>query len=597
MNILGINEGHMSSACLIKDGKIIAAACEERFTRNKNEQGYPENAIEYCLKEGKITTKEIDYVSTASLELDAVFEATQRYKRFTISDYVKENNKYWKPKLLENREVNYFHLFPRLPNKHYDFSFMEMESNSQDTFVENEEWVKLFKDERRRNLHEQLNISDDKIFFVDHHTGHAYYTYFMSPFRNNVLVLTADAWGDGCNCSIWIGNGKNLRLYHKSTNNILARIYRSMTLLLGMKPNEHEYKVMGLAPYATEYQLKKPYEIFEKTLYVDGLDFKYNEYPTDSYFWFKEQLEECRFDGIAGGLQRFTEEIMSEWAKNALRYFNSNTLVLGGGLALNIKVNKAISECNEVDNFFVPSAGGDDSQSIGSAIYLANRLEEGSMFEPPFHDYHGPVMDDSSLDHLIYKFNLEDHFVIKTDISNLEIAEYLKNDLVVGRCYGRSEFGPRALGNRSILANPSNIKNVIKINNQIKYRDFWMPFTPSILMERSYDYVVNPKKIASQFMTIGFDSTELARKDLIAAIHPADYTIRPQFLDKKHNPSYHELITEFQKLTDIGGLLNTSMNLHGEPIVNSIYDVLHTLKNSELDMVVINKTAIIRKKL
>ena len=596
MNILGINEGHMSSACLIKDGVLVAAVCEERFTRNKNEQGYPERAIEYCLKEGKITNNEIDCVATATKELQAVLEATQRYRRFTISDYIKENNEYWKPKLLENKEVNYFDLFPELPNNYYDFSFLKEETDSEQSYITNKKWSELFQKERVKNLRRQLNISEDKIFFVDHHTGHAHYAYFMSPYRKNVLILTADAWGDGCNCSIWVGNENNLELHHKSANNTLARIYRSMTLLLGMKPNEHEYKVMGLAPYATEYYSRKPYEVFKDTLYVDGIDFEYKQKPKDNYFWFKERLKDCRFDGIAGGLQRFIEEMMTEWAKNTLNHFGLDTLVLSGGLALNIKANKLISELNNVHKFFVPSAGGDESQSIGSALYLFNKLDKKNKFELPLHDYHGPPIDDS-LNNIIHKLNLEKDFVIKNNISNLEIAEFLKNDLIIGRCNGRAEFGPRALGNRSILANPSNIKNVTKINNKIKYRDFWMPFTPSILSERASDYIKNPKNLPSPFMTIAFDSTELARKDLVAAMHPADYTIRPQFVDKQSNPGYYDLIKKFEGLTGIGGLLNTSMNLHGEPIVTNSSDAIHTLINSELDVLVINKTAIIRKKI
>ena len=164
----------MSSACLIKDGVLVAAVCEERFTRNKNEQGYPERAIEYCLKEDKITNNEIDCVATATEELQAVLEATQRYRRFTISDYIKENNVYWKPKLLENKEVNYFDLFPELPNNYYDFSFLKEETDSEQSYITNKKWSELFQKERVKNLRKQLNISEDKIFFVDHHTGHAH---------------------------------------------------------------------------------------------------------------------------------------------------------------------------------------------------------------------------------------------------------------------------------------------------------------------------------------------------------------------------------------------------------------------------------------
>tara|TARA_B100000029_G_scaffold17500_3_gene17930 strand:+ start:822 stop:2612 length:1791 start_codon:yes stop_codon:yes gene_type:complete len=595
MNILGINEGHMSSACLIKNGKIVAAVCEERFTRNKNEQGYPTNAIKYCLEAGNITKQQIDCVATATEELQPVLEATKRYSEFTIKDYLRENKEYWKPKLIENKEVNYFELFPEKKNQNYDLSFLEKIKDGE-SYITNEELSKLFKKERIENLKRELGISEDKIFFVDHHTGHAHYAYFMSPFRENVLVLTADAWGDGCNSSIWIGNKNNLQLKHKSPDNSLARIYRNITLLLGMKPNEHEYKVMGLAPYSTNYQSDEPYEIFKKTLYVDGIDFKYHEKPSDNYFWFKERLDGFRFDGIAGGLQRFTEEVMIQWVTNSLKQFGLKKIVLSGGLALNIKVNKAISEIDEVNEFFVPSAGGDESQSIGAALYIMNKFEKENEFHEPTHDYHGPEIDDSSLTKLISEFNLEANFEIKQGISNLEIAEFLKNNLIVARCVGRSEFGPRALGNRSILANPSNIENLKKINTQIKYRDFWMPFTPSILTERIPDYIKNPKELKSPFMTIGFDSTVLAQKDLIAAIHPSDQTVRPQFVNKEDNPEYYDLIKEFESLTGIGGLLNTSLNLHGEPIVSNSSDAIHTLINSDLDILVINKTAIIRKK-
>lgn len=587
LNILGINEGHMSSAALISDGKIVAACCEERFTRDKNQQGYPEKAIEYCLQEGKISKNDVDYIATATLELPVAFEATKRYQKFSIYDYVKENEVFWKPKLLENKDVNYFDYFQKIENKFYDFSFLKTEKDQQKIFEE-------FRNQRKNNLKKQFGINSEKIIFSDHHSGHAHYAYFMSPFRDNVLIFTADAWGDGCNCSISIGNNNKISLKFKSPNNNLARLYRNMTLYLGMKPNEHEYKVMGLAPYASEYQIKDTYEIFKNTLYVDGLEFKYREKPTDNYYWFKEKLEGHRFDGIAGALQKYVEETMVEWISNAIKHFNANTIVLSGGLALNIKINKEISEIPEVKQMFVPGGGGDESQSIGAALCVLNQLETTKSFEPPLHDYLGPTTDIDNLEKSLQKFDVAKKFSVKKEISNKDIAELLSNDLIVARFVNRSEFGPRALGNRSILANPSNIENLKKINNQIKYRDFWMPFTPSILEDRIEDYVVNPKNIHSPFMTIAYESTELARRELVAAIHPADYTLRPQFVSKKTNERYYGLIKEFEKLTGIGGLLNTSFNLHGEPIVGTIDDALHTFVESDLDVLIIEDTGVFR---
>lgn len=588
MNILGLNEGHMCSAAIIQNGKLLAAACEERFTRNKNEHGYPENAIQYCLEAANLKNNDIDFIATATLELPAVFEATARYSKFTIEDYVKENHEYWKPILIDKKEADYLKIFKKIPNKHYDFSFMEKEHDTS-------KWPQLFREERLKNLMRHFQIQKEKIFFVDHHTGHAYYAYFMSPFRKNVLIVTADAWGDGVNCSISVGTDNDIEMKFKSPNNNLARLYKYITLLLGMKPNEHEYKVMGLAPYSTDYQLRKPYEIFKNTLQVDGLDFKYNEKPTDSYYWFKEKLEGHRFDGIAGGLQKYVEEIMETWIKNIIQVYPSDTLVLSGGLALNIKINKRLAEIPGIKHIFVPGGGGDESQSIGAALFVANTVHE-NMFEPPMHDYLGPVVNSDEVEKILEKMNSKSDFIIKNNFSNSEIAQYLKNDLIVARCSGRSEFGPRALGNRSILANPSNAANVRKINNQIKYRDFWMPFTPSILIERISDYVINPKNIHSPFMTIAFESTDLARKHLIGAIHPSDFTIRPQFVERKYNPGYHDLISEFEKLTGIGALLNTSLNLHGEPVVGSTTDAIHTLINSELDVMIIENTLLVRRR-
>ena len=589
MNILGINEGHMASAALVKDGKLVAAVCEDRFTRNKNEMGYPKNSIDYCLDEAKIKKNEIDYVATATIDLPAFNEATKRYSKFTIDDYVKENEEYWKPILLEGKDVDYFKIFPKVPNKWYDLSFIEKEPDKAT-------WNQLFKKARLENILNEFKIKKDKIIFVDHHTGHASYAYFLSPFRQNVLIITADAFGDGCNCSISIGNGRTIETKFRSPNHNLARLYKYMTLLLGMKPNEHEYKVMGLAPYANEKVIKKPYELFKSTLFVDELDFKYQEKVTDNYYWFKDRLEGCRFDGIAGALQKYVEELMVDWIKNIMKKFPSESLVFSGGLALNIKINKRLVEIPDIKNFYVAGGGGDESLSIGSAFYISNKYDLSSEPIPSLHDYHGPTINTNDVEKYLDSHNAKSDFTIKNNISNYEIAELISNDLIIGRCKGRAEFGPRALGNRSILANPSNIDNVRKINNKIKYRDFWMPFTPSILLDRANDYVVNPKNILSPFMTIAFESTNLAKKELIGALHPADFTIRPQFVDKKYNLDYYNLIEEFQKITGIGGLLNTSLNLHGEPIVGNSNDAVHTLLNSGLDGLLIHNKMILRRK-
>ncbi len=577
----------MSSAALIKDGKLIAAVCEERFTRNKNEMGYPVKSIEYCLEEAKLDKSEIDYVVSATHNLPAFNEVTKRYPKFSIEDYIKENDEYWKPLLFQNIDNDYFSIFPKMKNEFYDFSFLETETDKT-------KWNELFKIERQKNIMKEFGISEKQIRFIDHHTCHAAYAYFMSPFRDDVLILTADAFGDGVNCTISIGSDNKFETKFSSPNNNLARLYKYITLLLGMKPNEHEYKVMGLAPYATDYIIKKPLEIFSSTQFVNDLEFEYKNKPTDHYFWFKDKLEGCRFDGIAGALQRYVEDMMKEWVTNAVRKFQKKSVVFSGGLAMNIKVNKVISEISDIEKFFVAGGGGDESLSIGAALFFASEIDEKNRFHTPIHDYHGPSIDSIDVEKILLEKEFSDFQVKKTD--NYELAELLAQDYIISRCKGRAEFGPRALGNRSILANPGNIDNLRKINEKIKFRDFWMPFTPSLLIETAERYIINPKKILSPYMTIAFDCTEIGKRDLIAAIHPADNTARPQFVDKKYNQDYHDLISKFEEKTGIGGLLNTSMNLHGEPIVGNSRDALHTLVNSDLDAVLIDNLLVTRKK-
>ncbi len=598
MKILGINEGHNSSASLIIDGEVIAAMSEERFSRNKNECGYPEKSIAYCLKKGNISTFDLDIVAMASNQISPTESFTKKSSRFKIGDYIKEQYEYWKPTIGEGKKINYYKEFIKKHpeyDKHkelpYDFSFLETE--------EPEKWLDCFKEERLRNVIAKLGISEDKVIFVDHHTGHASYAYYASPLRDDVLVVTVDAWGDGANCSYGFGNNNKFKIEKKIQNNHLARLYRWGTLLLGMKPDEHEYKVMGLAPYAKEYITKKPFEIYSSTLVVDGDNFKWANKPRDMYFWFKDQLEGCRFDGIAAGLQRFVEVRMTEWIRNILRNNPMEKIVFSGGLALNVKVNKKIAEMEEISDIHVPPSGGDESLAIGAAYHAASEYCEKNNINKatikPLKDaYLGPEFTDEDVEEAIKKRNIRGKYTVIDNVTSKDVAKYLTEGKIVARFYGRMEFGARALGNRSILADPSEFETIKIINEMVKSRDFWMPFTPSILEERTDDYLENPKRIMSPYMTIGYESTDLGRQVLKAAIHPYDKTVRPQFVDKEINPEYHELISEFEKLTGIGALLNTSLNLHGEPMACSPEDALHVFENSKLDIILMNNTLVMR---
>ena len=207
----------------------------------------------------------------------------------------------------------------------------------------------------------------------------------------------------------------------------------------------------------------------------------------------------------------------------------------------------------------------------------------------------GPQYSEDDIIKAVDEYDLKSGFTIVKSPSPDWVVNSLCSDKIIARMSGRMEFGQRALGNRSILANPSNSRNIEKINRKIKFRDFWMPFTPTILAEREQDYIINPKNLKSPFMTMAFDSTELARDELIAALHPADYTVRPQILKREANPEYHKIIKLFESKTGVGGLLNTSLNLHGEPVVCSPSDAVHTFINSELDALLFDDSlAIVR---
>ncbi len=254
---------------------------------------------------------------------------------------------------------------------------------------------------------------------------------------------------------------------------------------------------------------------------------------------------------------------------------------------MNVKANMKISQLDGVRKMFVMPSSGDESNPLGCCLYGYRSLcwQRGVAFSPKpiTHLYWGPAYDAASIDRLIKEKELEQKYFIKKprDI-NREIANLLARGEVVARCSSKSEWGARALGNRSILANPSHLDTIRFLNEAIKDRDFWMPFTPSVLDSAAKKYFVNPKKIRAPYMVLTFPSTKLAQKHMPAAMHPYDFTIRPQVVSKKDNGAYYEIIKNFQRLTGIGAVLNTSFNLHGEPNVLTPEDALRTVEKSAL---------------
>ena len=589
MIVLGINDGHNSSAALIIDGKLVCSIAEERLSRQKNHFGFPEKAIKCVLDFARISTSDIDRIAMSSKHFLPVYYYVSRNSNLSIKDYWKEQTDYWYPKLIENKNPKYLEALSHKVNKEdfpYDESLINGENDTEGMWKA-----------RVKHLSETLNVDSSIIAHQDHHKCHAYYGYMLSKDRDKpLLVYTMDGFGDGANGTVSVGNpGLQLEEISRSSNCNIGRMYRYATLLLGMRPAEHEYKLMGLAAYNSHKYGKDAYDIYAETLQVDGLGFKYNKKIKDHFFYFKDKLEGQRFDAIAYGIQKRCEEILTEWISNGIKKTGISNIIMSGGVAQNIKANKIISELKSLDSLFIPPGPGDESISVGAAYleYIKNGYPIDKINSPST-GYLGPSYSEEHIKKVIDS-SITKNFEIKK-ASDDQVAELLANGDVVARFgSGQMEFGARALGNRSILADPRRPDVIHHINKLVKMRDFWMPFAPSIISEREKDYIKNPKSIDSRFMAVGFDSTDLAKEHIPAGLHPFDRTARPQVVHKSDNPAYHSLIKAFEKITGVGALMNTSFNIHGEPIVGSPEDAVDTFKRCGLHHLLIGSWLISKK--
>jgi len=315
------------------------------------------------------------------------------------------------------------------------------------------------------------------------------------------------------------------------------------------------------------------------------------------YFSVKEALECDRFDGIAWGLQTYLEETLREWIRNNACKHQISDIVLSGGVAQNIKAAKVLAEIPEVNSLWIGPISGDGSLGVGAAWLASSKHSRKIPIEGMPSAYLGTEYDATAIDEAITSANVQTKYQLIYKPSIGAVATWIDRGLIVARYSGRMEFGQRALGNRSILADPRSWNSVEHINNKIKYRDFWMPFTPSMMIEEAERMLINPKNIYSPFMTMAFDVKPEFLEQLAAVIHPADKTIRPQMLKRESNPAYYELLEAFKARTGLGVLLNTSFNLHGEAIVESPEDAISVFERSALDVMIFDHVAISRVKL
>jgi carbamoyltransferase len=547
MIVLAIHDGHDAGCALLRDGELALYSAEERRRNVKNSSGVPEASIRAVLERSGTAPGEVDLIALCG-----------RIRTTPVT-----------------REVRTVHRMMRVG---YRLARSRAATRAA-------QWV-LARTSQRAELHAflaALGLGGTPVEAFDHHECHAATAYYHRPFDGDALVLTHDGAGDGLCATVSVGRGPELARiawttkFHSPAN----FLYSALTAHLGLKPWEHEYKVMGMAPYGrAEHCADALRELFA----VEGLEFRNRAGVIGPALerLYAERLQGQRFDNVAAACQLVFEELVLEWVRNALQATGLRKVVAAGGAFLNVKANKLVRELAGVDAFYAYPASDDGGQPIGGAIlgYLSLCRARGvaPRLRLPRHMYLG-------LEHT------EDEMARAAAASGLPwrrmadpagaIADLLASGRIVARFAGREEVGPRALGNRSILADPRDLKTVRRLNFAIKHRDFWMPFAASVLEEDAPEYIAGLSSWPF-WMIEAFDTTPAGAMALLAGIHPFDETIRPQIVNDL-NPDYRDLIRAFRRRTGVGGLLNTSFNLHGSPIVGSPAVAVETLLKSGLD--------------
>lgn len=606
--VLGVNWEQNSSVALMIDGKIVEAVAEERFSKLKNDERYPKLSIEYILKKYSLKPADIDYVSFVSKLWSPTWMLIRRYTRFNVKDHLKEQDEVWYPRFYKNKKTSILNVFKdkidlsQYPGEKFWTKYLDKIFKSN--HVSNKNNFDLGQSIRKEAIYEHLKISKEKIYFYDHHLCHCAYAYFSGPFNNKkTLVFSLDAFGDNSNYTCHRFETKNniikVTEIVRGGNSVVARLYRYITLLLSMTPSSHEYKTMGLAAYAKENYFKHLLAKFKKIQKITNHKFVFINKPKDTFFAIKDMIKGERFDAVAGALQRFTEEIVLDWINKLSKKHKISNVCFSGGVAMNVKTNMLLAESPNIKQLYVPPTPDDTSQCIGACYAVF--LEKQNLFKSQKpkkipNAYLGFEVDSKQVTKFIKKsINTKKYRIIRKNI-NKESAKLLLKNKILARISGRAEFGARALGNRSILANPILFENKNKINKSIKNRDFWMPFAATVLEEHSHKYFkFNQKKSLYKYMTNCVRSNELGKVKLGAAIHPQDKTCRPQILNKVDNKDYHNLINEFGRISGVFGLLNTSFNVHGKPIVNNLNDAYKVLNTTELDGLIMPGALIIKK--
>jgi len=591
MYILGIScFYHESACCLIKDGKVVAASAEERFSRNKHDSEFPELAIKFCLDRAKIKAKDIDFVAF----YEKPFWKFQRILQSTLATYPFSAS-----------------LFTR----------------AMTTWLTDKLWV-------RSIISGKLEIDPGKVLFVPHHLSHAASSFYPSGFKK-AAILTVDGVGEWATTTYGSGDGNKIQIKKEiKFPHSLGLLYSVFTAFLGFEVNDGEYKVMGMAPYGKpkytdkvkklininrdgSYSLNMEYftyhksfkksfsnkfkELFgeprQKDLHFFTKDSGYPSYFGDKPKNYNEICElNQRFADIAASIQAVTEEILLLSVNNLHKETKLEDLCIGGGVGLNSVANGMLLQKSPFKRIFIQPAAGDDGGSLGAAFYVYHSILNKKRVFVQDNCYFGADFSNQEIETFLKKKKLK-YTNIKSENKLIDfLTDELKKDKVIGFFHGRAEWGPRALGSRSILASPRKEEMKEIINTKIKFREPYRPFAPVTLVSKAAEYFEVGKKdhvSLTNFMLAVFDVKKSKRK-IIPAVTHVDGTGRFQVVSEKQNSRYFNLIKRFGEKTGVYVLLNTSFNLKGEPIVNSPQDALNTFGKSGLDLLVL-ENYIIRK--
>lgn len=537
MYILGLNLIHDTSAALIKDGNIVGAIEEERLSRNKKTTDFPIKSINWLLKKANIEISDIDEIVTS----------------FDTKQFINNSSPF------EDNTI-----------MHDD----ELEKNKEKIIIDNE-YIrhKLLRDLEKHGI--------TKYTEIPHHLAHAGGAYFLSGFSEaNILII--DGRGESVSTSLMHGKNGEIEIIEQyPVEDSLGHLYTYVTFLCGLYSNiGQEGKTMGLAPYGKNNAKLKQY--FDDVIQFNDMTYSVDRTVLRKLIKFAQPLNNINTisKDLAFHVQKKYEEALTFIAKRLYAKTGCKNFVLSGGVALNCEGNRVLLDQDYVDNIYVQPAANDGGTSLGAALYYYSTINK---FLPKKVEdvYLGPSYSNNFIEQQLKLFKLK---YKKVDNIYKYAANLIASNKIIAWFQGKEEFGPRALGNRSILANPSNANIKDNINNLIKYRENWRPFAPAILYEDMAEYF--DSAYFSPHMTISFLVKPEKKESLISAIH-IDNTARVQTVDHQSNTKFYTLLKEFKKITGIPVLLNTSFNVKGEPIVCSPFDAIRTFYSTGIDALVI----------